>query len=126
MIAVSRRQWPIRSFGCIGVIDKINFTPACDWPKLLAMTLSLSPPAHESVEVTAGVVLIRNPNTTIGYCRFTPTGDIEYIFVNPVYRRRGYGRRLLAAVAQATGCVGEPLEPISPLGRRLFGLASAA
>ena len=72
-----------------------------------------------------GVVLIRDANTTIGYCRYTPAGDIEYIFVNPAHRRRGYGRRLLAEVERRTGRRGAPLAPISPLGRRLFGLDAA-
>jgi GNAT superfamily N-acetyltransferase len=70
-----------------------------------------------------GVVLIRDANTTIGYCRHTADGDIEYIFVNPAWRRRGVGRRLLAEVEQRCGRRGRPLAPISPLGRRFFGLA---
>ena len=73
------------------------------------------------VETTGDVILIRNPNTTIGYCRFAPDGGIEYIFVNPAYRRRGFGSRLLAEVGRVTGRVGRPHEPISPTGRRFFG-----
>ena len=76
--------------------------------------------AREVTEIVDGVALIRNANTTIGYCRFTPAGDIEYLFVNPMYRRRGHGRRLLDAVRRSAGKLGEIQEPISPLGRLFF------
>lgn len=72
------------------------------------------------IERSDGIILIRNPNTTIGYCRFDTAGDIEYIFVNPTYRRQGHGSRLLEEVRRATGRTGRPLEPISPLGHRFF------
>lgn len=82
-------------------------------------------PASLQVAAADGVVLIRDANTTIGYCRHTTDGDIEYIFVNPAWRRRGVARRLLAEVERRCGRRGRPLEPISPLGRRLFGLPAA-
>lgn len=82
-------------------------------------------PVAFTVVADDGVVLIRDANTTIGYCRHTQEGDIEYIFVNPAWRRRGVGRRLLAEVERRCGRRGRPLEPISPLGRRLFGLPTA-
>lgn len=81
--------------------------------------------ASLQIAVADGVVLIRDANTTIGYCRHTHDGDIEYIFVNPAWRRRGVGRRLLAEVERRCGRRGRPLEPISPLGRRFFGLPGA-
>jgi len=68
------------------------------------------------------VVLIRDANTTIGNCRHTPEGGIEHIFVNPAYRRRGHGRRLLAEVQRRAGRRGAPLDPIAPPARRFFGL----
>lgn len=71
---------------------------------------------------TDGVVLIRDANTTIGYCRHTEHGDIEYIYVNPAFRGRGFGRRLLDEVARRTGRRGAPQPPLSPLGRRFFKL----
>lgn len=82
-------------------------------------------PVAFTVVADDGVLLIRDANTTIGYCRHTQEGDIEYIFVNPAWRRRGVGRRLLAEVERCCGRRGRPLEPISPLGRRLFGLPTA-
>ncbi|MCM5570662.1 GNAT family N-acetyltransferase [Burkholderiaceae bacterium FT117] len=78
------------------------------------------------IDATDGIVLIRNANTTIGYCRFDDAGDIEYIFVNPMYRRRGHGTRLVDEVRRLTGGACRPLEPISPLGRRFFGLPPEA
>jgi ribosomal protein S18 acetylase RimI-like enzyme len=67
-----------------------------------------------------GVVLIRNQNTTIGYCRYGPNGDIEYLYVNPLYRRQGYGSRLLSEVKRTLGFIGQPQPPISPLGSKFF------
>jgi len=72
------------------------------------------------IEHSAGVVLIRNQNTTIGYCRYFDNGDVEYIFVNPLYRRQGHGSQLLREVAKMTGKLGQAHQPISPLGRRFF------
>jgi GNAT superfamily N-acetyltransferase len=82
--------------------------------------------ARIDVVTADGVVLIRDVNTTIGYCRHTHDGDIEYLFVNPAHRRRGFGRRLLQEVERLTGRRGVPLPPISPLGRRFFGLDVSA
>jgi ribosomal protein S18 acetylase RimI-like enzyme len=72
------------------------------------------------IEHSAGVVLIRNQNTTIGYCRYFDDGDVEYIFVNPLYRRQGHGSTLLREVAKMTGKLGQAHQPISPLGRQFF------
>jgi GNAT superfamily N-acetyltransferase len=82
--------------------------------------------ADFSVEHSPGVVLIRNVNTTLGYCRYHPNGDIEYIFVNPLYRRKGHGARLLQEVQKATGCLGQAEQPISPLGCRFFSALGVA
>jgi GNAT superfamily N-acetyltransferase len=83
--------------------------------------MAATPSQRTELVVSDGIVLIRNPNTTIGYCRFDATGDIEYVFVHPSYRRQGHGTRLLEAVRGVTGGPGRPLEPISPLGRAFFG-----
>lgn len=72
------------------------------------------------VEHSAGIVLIRNQNTTIGYCRYFDNGDVEYIFVNSMYRRQGHGTTLLREVEKKTGQLGQAHQPISPLGRQFF------
>lgn len=73
-----------------------------------------------AIEHSAGVVLIRNQNTTIGYCRYHEDGDVEYIFVNPLYRRQGHGSTLLREVAKMAGTVGQAHQPVSPMGRKFF------
>ena len=72
------------------------------------------------IDISDGVVLIKNQNTTIGYCRFTPSGDIEYIYVNLAYRRQGYGSILINEVKKITGRIGNIHDPISPLGTQFF------
>lgn len=72
------------------------------------------------IDISDGIVLIKNQNTTIGYCRFTSSGDIEYIYVNLAYRRQGYGSILLNEVKKITGKIGAIHEPISPLGAEFF------
>ena len=34
-----------------------------------------------------GVFTLKNVNTTIGFVRFNDGGEIEYIFVNPIFRK---------------------------------------
>lgn len=72
------------------------------------------------IEHSAGVVLIRNQNTTIGYCRYYDDGDVEYIFVNPLYRRQGHGSSLLREVIKMTGKIGQAHQPVSPMGKQFF------
>jgi GNAT superfamily N-acetyltransferase len=67
-----------------------------------------------------GVITFRNPNTTIAFVRYNKDAEIEYIFVNPQYRKRGHATRLIMMVEQQTGRKAVPQEPISPLGRKLF------
>lgn len=77
-------------------------------------------PADYQIEIADGIVLIKNQNTTIGYSRFTSAGDVEYIYVNPMYRRQGFGALLLDQVRRITGQIGAIHAPISPLGTAFF------
>lgn len=70
--------------------------------------------------VTDGVITFTNPNTTLGFVRFKPTGAIEYIFVQPQYRKLGLAKKLVDQVRDITGHDPVPEPPISPLGRCLF------
>jgi ribosomal protein S18 acetylase RimI-like enzyme len=72
------------------------------------------------IDISDAIVLIKNQNTTIGYCRFLDSGDIEYIYVNLAYRRQGYGRILIDEVKKITGKIGKIHDPISPLGSQFF------
>ena len=83
-------------------------------------------PADYQIEIADGIVLIKNQNTTIGYSRFTSAGDVEYIYVNPMYRRQGYGTLLLDEIRSITGQIGAIHTPVSPLGTAFFGALDIA
>jgi len=70
--------------------------------------------------VTDGVVLFKNVNTTLGFVRFKNSGAVEYIFVQPMYRRQGLAKKLLLEIRAITGQEPVPEPPVSPLGQRLF------
>jgi len=70
--------------------------------------------------VTDGIVTLTNPNTTLGFVRFKPTGAVEYIFVQPMYRKQGLAKKLLSKVMELTGQDPVPEPPVSPLGQKLF------
>jgi len=78
-----------------------------------------SPTRRTRFHHTPGIITITDANTTIGYCRNGETGEIEYLFVHPTHRRRGYGAALLSIVEQQLGVKLRFQSPISPLGRRL-------
>ena len=67
-----------------------------------------------------GVFTLKNINTTIGFVRFNEHGEIEYIFVNPIFRKQGLATKLLQLVKQKTGKEIILQEPISPLGSKLL------
>ena len=69
---------------------------------------------------TEGVFTMKNINTTIGFVRFNEEGEIEYIFVNPIFRKQGLATKLLQLVKQKTGKEIVLQEPISPLGSKLL------
>ncbi len=73
-----------------------------------------------SLEIEQQTIWIKNQNTTIAYCRYSNDGDIEYIYVQPMYRLMGFGRRLVQEVQRITGKMGSPHEPVSPMGQRFF------
>ncbi len=45
-----------------------------------------------------GVFTLKNLNTTIGFVRFNEIAEVEYIFVNPVFRKKGFAKHLLKLV----------------------------
>lgn len=71
-----------------------------------------------------GVITITNANTTIGYCRYDPSGEIEYLFVGPAFRRRGYAAMLLHIVEARLAKTLRFVPPISPLGRHVVNAYS--
>ena len=71
---------------------------------------------------TDGVITFKNQNTTLGFIRYDNNGEIEYIFVNPIFRKKGLAKKLLKITEQKLGKSLTPQEPISPLGKKLFHL----
>jgi len=67
-----------------------------------------------------GVFTYKNLNTTIGFVRFNKAGEIEYIFVNPIFRKKGFAKKLLKLVLKKTGKDLSFKKPISPLGIKLL------
>ena len=67
-----------------------------------------------------GVFTFKNENTTIGFVRFNEKGEVEYIFVNPIFRKQGLATKLLELVKQKTKKEIKLQEPISPLGSKLL------
>tara|TARA_E500000178_G_C16663607_1_gene591780 strand:+ start:300 stop:569 length:270 start_codon:yes stop_codon:yes gene_type:complete len=67
-----------------------------------------------------GVLTLKNSNTTIGFVRFNEDGEIEYIFVNPIFRKKGLAKKLLNLVKKKIGKKLIFQKPISPLGLKLL------
>ena len=66
------------------------------------------------------VFTFKNANTTLGFVRFNKKGEVEYIFVNPIFRKQGLAKKLLILVKEKTGRKIILQEPISPLGQKLL------
>ena len=69
---------------------------------------------------TDDVFTLKNVNTTIGFVRFNKAGEIEYIFVNPIFRKKGIAKKLLKLVRDKTNKKIILQKPISPLGSKLL------
>ena len=67
-----------------------------------------------------GVFTLKNNNTTLGFVRFNNTGEVEYIFVNPIFRRKNLAKKLLRLVREKTHKNLIFQKPISPLGLKLL------
>ena len=72
------------------------------------------------MEEIEGVFTFKNKNTTIGFVRFDEGGEVEYIFVNPIFRKQGLAIKLLQLVKEKTGKEIILQQPISPLGSKLL------
>jgi GNAT superfamily N-acetyltransferase len=66
-------------------------------------------------------IVLRNANTTVGYATFSKAdASLDYIFVNPSFRRQGLGRQLVALCEKECGAKLAPASPISPIGQLFF------
>jgi len=72
------------------------------------------------VDLSDGVITFKNINTTLGFIRYNAEAEVEYIFVNPIFRRQGLAKKLLNIVEEKTKIKPTPQDPISPLGEKLF------
>ena len=67
-----------------------------------------------------GVITFKNINTTVGFVRYNEESEVEYIFINPIFRRKGLAKKLLEIIEDKTKIKPKPQDPISPLGEKLF------
>ena len=44
------------------------------------------------IDESDGVFTFKNENTTLGFVRFNSIGEVEYIFVNPLFRKQGLAK----------------------------------
>ena len=72
------------------------------------------------IDLTDGVITFKNINTTLGFVRYNKEAEVEYIFVNPMFRRKGLAKKLLSMVEERTRIKPTPQDPVSPLGEKLF------
>ena len=72
------------------------------------------------VSYSNGVVTLKNINTTVGFVRYTEQAEVEYIFVNPLFRKKDIAKKLLNIVEAKTNNKPKPQDPISLLGEKLF------
>ena len=40
------------------------------------------------ISFSDGVIIFKNINTTLGFVRYNEEAEVEYIFVNPIFRRK--------------------------------------
>ena len=76
------------------------------------------------IDLTDGVITFKNSNTTLGFVRYNESAEVEYIFVNPMFRRNGLAKKLLKIVEEKTKIKPTPRDPISPLGEKLFNISN--
>jgi GNAT superfamily N-acetyltransferase len=76
------------------------------------------------IDLTDGVITFKNSNTTLGFVRYNERAEVEYIFVNPMFRRNGLAKKLLKIVEEKTKIKPTPQDPISPLGEKLFNISN--
>ena len=77
-----------------------------------------------NISFADGVITFKNINTTLGFARYNEEAEVEYIFVNPIFRRKGLAKKLLEIIGSETKKKPKPQDPISPLGEKLFKIQS--
>ena len=67
-----------------------------------------------------GVFTLKNKNITIGFVSLNKIGEVEYIFVNQILRKKGVATRLLKLVKNKTKKKIILQKPISPLDSKIL------
>ena len=49
--------------------------------------------SNYKLDESDGVFTYKNENTTLGFVRFNDEGEVEYIFVNPIFRKIGIAKK---------------------------------
>ena len=80
--------------------------------------------SNYKISFSDGVITFKNINTTLGFVRYNEEAEVEYIFVNPIFRRKGLAKKLLEIIEDKTKIKPKPQDPISPLGEKLFKIQS--
>ena len=75
------------------------------------------------IDQSDDVITFKNINTTLGFVRYNEEAQVEYIFVNPMFRRQGLAKKLPSIVEKKTKIKPTPQDPISPLGEKLFNIS---
>ena len=76
--------------------------------------------SQSKLEESDGVLICKNDNTTLGFVRFNSKAEVEYIFVNSIFRKQGLATKLLKLVKDKTKKEIVLQKPISPLGFKLL------
>ena len=85
--------------------------------------MSTSNKISYDIDQSDDVITFKNINTTLGFVRYNEEAQVEYIFVNPMFRRQGLAKKLLSIVEKKTKIKPTPQDPISPLGEKLFNIS---
>ena len=73
-----------------------------------------------TLQESDGVLILKNDYTTVGFVRFNSESEIEYIFVNPIFRKQGLAKKLFKMVEKKTCKKIIFKDPTSPLGEKLL------
>ena len=84
--------------------------------------MSILDKINYDISLSDGIITFKNINTTLGFVRYNKEAEVEYIFVNPLFRRKGLAKKLLKIVEEKTNIKPKPQDPISPLGEKLFNI----
>jgi len=81
--------------------------------------------SNYNISFSDGVVTFKNINTTLGFVKYNEVAEVEYIFVNAIFKRNGLAKKLLQIVEEKTNAKPRPQDPISSLGGKLFKIKNS-